>query len=186
MSVAVAGVVAFGSQQSARHLRGTTLSRLIVLLAVLLLIAVAAIYDMAIARPWAISSEKQITALIERRTRSSARDGGSITAAEVHQTIGGQPTWIERHPSDGYNVEYYCWWGHVPLINLRRHYLAIVYAGEGSQLVFSSHHLNQWPPRGALPMPFVEKRPLAAKNADSETLPQKERRLLRRPIVAIW
>ncbi len=46
-----------------------------------------------------------------------------------------QPTWVDKHNAEHYEVEYFCWWGPVPVINMRRHYLSVVYIGEDGKRI---------------------------------------------------
>jgi hypothetical protein len=149
-------------------------------------VTVAWIYDYAGARPGLEAAYKKVGAFVDTHNRLGADEAALITRSDIHNALGRQPTWVDKHADDQYEVEYYCWWGSVPLLNMRRHFLAIVYAGNGEQVVFSSHHLNRRPPREALPMPFVEKRPSAIVDSNFGKLPQKDRPLLRRPIAAAW
>src|SRR5262249_51556475 len=107
--------------------RSKHVTRLVVISGVFVLVVSAALYDFAIARTGVAAADRKINELVETRSRLRAADGGGITAEDIHRALERQPTWTDKNPRDGYDVEYYCWWGHVPLINLRRHYLAIVY-----------------------------------------------------------
>jgi cytochrome c553 len=165
----------------------TGVARLALLLGMLVLVMAALIYDYAWARYGVEAADQRIGALIEARTRLGAQAGDLLMAVDIHKELGMEPTWVDRHAEDQYEIEYYCWWGRVPFFNMRRHYLAIVYVGDAPRRRFSSHHKNERPPRSALPMPFVEKRASSvATDADLADLPLKDRPHLRRPIASAW
>lgn len=44
---------------------------------------------------------------------------------------------------DGYTIEYYRWWGYVPL---KRHYMAVVYNGKAPNLKYNTHVVGDPPP----------------------------------------
>src|SRR5205823_4284754 len=70
---------------------------------------------------------------------------------EIHKVLGRQPTWVDEHPDEHYEIEYYCKWGLVPMLNMRRHYIAVVYVGDDPRR-YNSHHKNERPPLEALPI----------------------------------
>jgi hypothetical protein len=125
--------------------------RLIVLLGLLGLAIGVFVYDYAGARPGVDAAEKKIGDFVDGRNRMSVADGGRVTPDEIHKLLGMKPTWVDKHDKDQYEVEYYCWWGPVPLFNMRRHYLSIVYVGDEPRR-FSSHYKNEVPPVEALPI----------------------------------
>jgi hypothetical protein len=124
--------------------------RLIVLLGLLVLAIGAFVYDYAGARPGVDAAEKKIGEFVDARNRMSVKDGARVTPDDIHKELGMQPTWVDKHDKDQYEVEYYCWWGQVPFFNMRRHYISIVYIGDEPRR-FSSHYKNEVPPREALP-----------------------------------
>jgi hypothetical protein len=126
-------------------------ARLIVLLGLLGLAIGAFVYDYAGARPGVDAAEKKIGEFVDARNRMSVKDGGRVTPDDIHKELGMQPTWVDKHDADQYEVEYYCWWGPVPVFNMRRHYISIVYIGDEPRR-FSSHYKNEVPPREALPI----------------------------------
>jgi len=126
--------------------------RLVILLALLALVIGAYAYDFMVAKPGVEAAEKKIDAFVESRNRLGVKDAALVTAADIQKEIGMKPTWVEKHPEDNYEIEYYCWWGPVPMLNMRRHFISIVYVG-GEPRHFSSQHRNEKPPREALPIP---------------------------------
>src|SRR5437868_15380667 len=105
----------------------TSAVRLIVLL-VLLAVAIGAyVFDHTVARPGVEAAEKKIGEFVDTRNRMGVKDGAPVTPAEIHKELGMEPTYVDKHNKEQYEVEYYCWWGPVPVLNMRRHYIAIVY-----------------------------------------------------------
>lgn len=129
----------------------TSPARLIVLL-ILLGVAIGALfYDFTVAKPGIEAAETKLSEFVDERNKLGVKEGGTVTPADVHKELGMQPTWVDKHDAQNYEVEYYCWWGPVPVLNMRRHYLAVVYVGEGTRRI-SSHYKNERPPREALPI----------------------------------
>src|SRR5262245_19864268 len=126
-------------------------ARLIVLLA-LLVIAIAALgYDYGVASKAIDADSEKIQTHVDESNRKSVKESKPVTPDEVHKLLGKGPTWVEKHPDDMYDVEYYCAWGWVPVLNMRRHYLAVVYLGDEPRH-YSSHYKNERPPIEALPI----------------------------------
>ncbi len=138
---------------------------MIVLLGLLGLVIGAYAYDHGVARPGVDAAETKINEFVDSRNRLGVKEGAPVTPEDVHKELGMKPTFVEKHPADHYEVEYYCWWGHVPVINMRRHFLSLVYVGDEPRR-FSSHHKNESPPPEALPM--MEK---AAPSTDEQQAP---------------
>jgi hypothetical protein len=172
---------------SPRAASPTSVARLAWLLGMLMLVTAALIYDYGWARPGVEAADKKVGEFVDARIRLGVNEAPLVTAADIHKELGMEPTWVDKHAENQYEVEYYCWWGPVPLLNIRRNYLAIVYVGDEPHRRFSSHHKNQKPPREALPMPFMDKpAQVAATESDAADLPLKDRRHLRRPVAAAW
>jgi hypothetical protein len=148
--------------------------RLVVLLGLLGLATAALAYDNLVAKPGLEAAVTKVDDYAKERNSKGAKESGPITPDDIHQAIGMQPTFVEKHPDKHYMVEYYCWWGRLPVIDLRtgnrRHFLAIVYVGDKA-MRFSSHHKNEIPTDEALPIQDVkpsegdEPVPLAAADA---------------------
>jgi hypothetical protein len=128
----------------------TSLVRLLVLLGILGLVCGAYAYDYLVARPDCKKTFDKIDAFVDARNKMGVKESALVTPEEIHKELGMQPTFVEKHPKEQYEVEYYCWWGKVPLLNLRRHFISIVYVGDEPRR-FSSHH-QELPPAEALPM----------------------------------
>jgi len=122
--------------------------RLMILLGLLALVIGAYAYDYFVAKSACDAADKKIQAFVDTQNKKGIKDGNLVTDADVHKELGMQPTDVEKHDAEGYMVEYYRWWGHVPLINQRRHFISVVYIGP--QHRFSSHHREN-PPEEALP-----------------------------------
>jgi hypothetical protein len=124
--------------------------RLIVLLSVLAVSIGALAYDYLVARPGCEAAHKKIQDFVDARNKVGVKEGALVTADDLHKELGMQPTKSESHPKEKYTIEYYCWWGHVPLLNMRRHYIGVVYIGDEPRR-FSSHYRNEQVPIEALP-----------------------------------
>ena len=125
--------------------------RLVILLALLGLVIGAYGYDYFVAKPAVTAASEKIQAHVDEQNKLGVKTGSMVTPDEIHKLLGMQPTSREVHEKDDYEIEYYRWWGHVPLLNTRRHYISIVYLGKEPRR-FSSHYLNEPPPEEALPI----------------------------------
>jgi hypothetical protein len=125
--------------------------RLIVLLGILAVAIGALAYDYKVAGPACEAAEKQIETFVDERNKKGVKEGSLVTAEDIRKEINKQPTKVENNDKYKYTVEYYSWWG-VPVLNLRRHYIAVVYTGDEPRH-FSSYHRNSPPPSEALPIP---------------------------------
>jgi len=130
----------------------TNSARLILLMILLGLAMAALFYDYRIAGPGVEAAEKKAQEFVDARNRLGVKDSALVTPDEIHKELGMMPTWVEKHPEDQYEIEYYCWRGPIPVINMMKHYIAIVYIGNEPRR-FSSLHKNERPPREALPIP---------------------------------
>jgi hypothetical protein len=125
--------------------------RLIGLLVLLGVAIVALAFDYLSAGPTTESSDKKIESFVDDANSKGVSESKRVTPDEIHKLLGHQPTWVDKHPDDHYEVEYYCGWGMVPVLNMRRHYLAVVYIGDEPRR-YSSHYKNEPPPIEALPI----------------------------------
>jgi hypothetical protein len=125
--------------------------RLVALLSVLVLAIGALAYDYLGAKPSCEAADKKIQDFVDSRNKLGVKEGALVTPADIHKELGMPPTKVEKHDKEQYMVEYYCWWGPVPFINMRRHFISVVYNGQDPNWRFSSHH-REMPPEEALPI----------------------------------
>jgi len=124
----------------------------LILLLVLLAVAIGALaYDYMSAGPGIEADDKKLEKYVDDLNRKGVADSKRITPDEIHKILGRQPTWVDKHPDEFYEVEYYCNWGMVPVLNMRRHFIAVVYVGDEPRR-YNSHHKNERPPLEALPI----------------------------------
>lgn len=126
-------------------------SRLIVLLLLLGLATGAFAYDYFVARPGVDAADARLSEFVDTRNRLGVKEGGQITPEDIHKALGMQPTWVDKHDDDHYEVEYYCWRGPIPVVNMWKHYISVVYTGDGTRHI-SAHYKNERPPREGLPI----------------------------------
>jgi hypothetical protein len=146
----------------------------------LLAVAIGAlVYDFAKAQPTNDAADEKIHKFVDESNRKSVKDGTRVTAAEIQKLLGMKPTWTESHPDDKYDVEYYCQWGQVPLLNTRRHYLAVVYVGEEPRH-YTTHFKNEPPQieelqmQQSMPEPTDEKTPPPTSSGEPKKNEAKE------------
>jgi hypothetical protein len=127
-------------------------ARLLILLGLLAVVVGAYAYDYFVAKPACEAADKKIQDFVDARNKESvtSREGSLVTSADIQKELGMQPTYVEKHDDKQYTVEYYCWWGKMPLLSRRRHFISIVYVGNEPRRV-SSHHREE-PPAEALPI----------------------------------
>jgi len=124
--------------------------RLMVLLGLLLVVVGAYAYDFLVLKPGVKSGYDKIQNLVDERNKLGVQKGKLVTSADVQQLLGRKPNFTKDDDKLEYTIEYYCWWGSVPVINRRRHYIAVVYTGKQPRH-FSSHYQEEPPPE-ALPI----------------------------------
>jgi hypothetical protein len=136
--------------------------RLVVLLAVLALMVGALGYDQLVAGPGSVSADK--TLKLEAEKNNAEGFSAQLTAEEKQQRVATslfnpqkvqeilkrKPDAVVTQAERNYAVEYYRYWGPVPLFN-RRHYLAVVYHGKAPNLRYTTHYVNTAPPAESLP-----------------------------------
>jgi len=140
--------------------------RLLVLLGLLVAVIGAYAYDYFVARPGVDAADKKIQEFVDARNKLGVKEGALVTPADIHKELNMQPTKVEKHDKEQYEIEYYCWWDHVPLINMRRHFISVVYVGPEPRR-FSSHH-REFPPAEALPVDYSTLKAAAEKAAKEE------------------
>lgn len=144
-------------------------ARLVVLLALLATVIGAYAYDYFVALPKCDATFNKIQEFVDARNKLGVKDGALVTPDDLHKEIGMGPTSVEKHNDKQYEVEYYCWWGPIPLLNKRRHFISVVFVGQDPKWRFSSHHRNEVPPEEALPVSYDEK-----DMKESEPLPEPQ------------
>jgi len=127
--------------------------RLYVLLGLLAIVVGAYGYDFFVAKPACEAADKKIQEFVDARNKMGVKDkdGALVTSADIQKELGMQPTYVEKHDDDQYTVEYYCWWGKMPMLSRRRHFISVVYVGPNEPRRVSSHHREE-PPAEALPI----------------------------------
>ena len=129
-------------------------ARLAVLLTLLVIALGALAYDNLVAKPQCEEADKKIQEFVDEQNKKGVKDGSLVTPDKIHDLLKMQPTYVEKNDKDGYLIEYYCWWGSVPVINMRRHFIGVVYVGKENR--FSSHHRERVPKEA---LPIIEETP---------------------------
>lgn len=140
--------------------------RLYILLGLLAVVVGAYGYDYFVAKPGCEAADKKIQEFVDARNKLGVKDGELVTSADIQKELGMEPTYVERHDDKQYTVEYYCWWGKMPMLSKRRHFISVVYVGPKEPRRVSSHHREEPPPE-ALPLDTT----LAGKANDSASDP---------------
>ena len=119
--------------------------RLLVLLGLLAIVVGAWAYDYFVAAPGSENTYKKIQDMVDAKNAQGVRAGGVVRAKDVQDTVGFAPTWVEKKPD--HTIEWYCWWGKIPVLSTWKRYITVVYVGD----TFNTHHQNEPPPAEALP-----------------------------------
>src|SRR4051812_24514952 len=125
--------------------------RLVILLGLLAVAVGALAYDHFVAKPACQAADEKIQTFVDEQNKLGVKVGKLVTPDDIHKLLNTQPTDVVDDDKDSYTIEYYRWWGHVPVINKRRHFIAVVYTGTKPRH-FSSHHREE-PQAEALPIP---------------------------------
>ncbi len=125
--------------------------RLYILLGLLAIVVGAYGYDYFVAKPGCEAADKKIQEFVDARNKLGVKDGALVTSADIQKELGMEPTYAEPHDDKQYTVEYYCWWGKMPMLSKRRHFITVVYVGPKEPRRVSSHHREEPPPE-ALPL----------------------------------
>jgi hypothetical protein len=137
-------------------------------LLILLAVAVGALgYDFSSARPQCEAADKKVQEFVDTQNRKGVKEAALVSSADIQKVIGFGPTWVEEHDDKGYTKEYYCWWGKVPLLTRRRHFIAVVYVGNKPRH-YSSHYREE-PPTEAYPI--ADANPPALQKMEAITSP---------------
>jgi hypothetical protein len=144
--------------------------RLYVLLGLLAIVVGAYGYDYFVAKPACEAADKKIQEFVDARNKLGVKDkdGALVTSADIQKELGMQPTYVDRHDDEEYTVEYYCWWGKMPMLSRRRHFISVVYVGPNEPRRVSSHHREE-PPAEALPIDAAALAADAAKDAEGRS-----------------
>ncbi|MDX1944098.1 MAG: hypothetical protein SFU86_01725 [Pirellulaceae bacterium] len=113
--------------------KGSTV-RLSIMLGILGILILALGYDYLLAKPAMDAAQVRLQKLVDERHKQGVGEGKPVVSADVQQTIGFAPTKTEKK-QDETTVEWYCWWGPVPYINMNRRYLWVRYEGRDPQHV---------------------------------------------------
>jgi hypothetical protein len=141
-------------------------ARLIVLLSLLVLALGALGYDFLVAKPACEAADKKIEQFVEARNKMGVKDSSLVSTTDIQKELGMKPTTVKENDEIGYTVEYYCWWGKLWPLNMRRHFIAVVYIGNEPRRY--SAHYREDPPEEAFPIVNV------ASTEPSEPLPTPE------------
>jgi len=126
---------------------GGSAVRLLVLIGILALAVGMWFYDYSYAGPGSESKYKEIDDMVIAKNAKGVKDGGLVTRQDVAAVVGFQPTYVEQKPDC--TIEWYCWWGKIPVLSTWKRYITVVYIGNGPH--FNTHHKNEPPPEEALP-----------------------------------
>jgi hypothetical protein len=132
--------------------------RLAVLLGILALVLGALAYDQLMAKPNCEAADSALEEFVQKTNAMpvTKEGGGIVSRADVQKHFGWGPTWVVDNPADGYTVEYYCWWGKMPLLSRQRQFITVLYKGKSRR--YSSHYRSE-PPKEDLPSTAPPKAP---------------------------
>lgn len=115
--------------------------RMLVLVGLLAIVVAAWYYDYSVAGPRSEEVYNNIQAMVDESNAKGVRDGGLVRAEDVQRVVGFAPTWVEKKPD--HMVEWYCWWGKVPVLSTWKRYITVVYEGDPPHI--RSHFKNELP-----------------------------------------
>jgi len=141
--------------------------RLIVLLGLLLLVVGAYAYDFFVLKPGVEEGYKKIQNLVDERNKQGVQKSKLVTSTDVQQVLGRKPNRTVNNNEHDWTVEYYYWWGNVPVINQRRHFIAVVYSGKEPRH-FNSHYQEEPPPEAYPNIPEGPKEDAGKKTTDGD------------------
>ncbi len=133
--------------------------RLYVLLGVLAIISAITIYDYSVASPATVKANQELeTFAVKKIGEGVTREGDKVEvdqfvrSADVQKVLGRAPTVTKTfdNPQGGHVVEYYCYRPWLPVPEISKHYVAVVYWGKDNPR-YMSHHINCVPPPDAYP-----------------------------------
>lgn len=138
----------------AKRIEGNPL-RLGILLFILAICVAALGYDFMVAKPGSVAAHKKVEELNQKQNSHTATKTERITPAVVQRELGRKPTRVEKHPT--HTIETYCWWGQMPLLSMRRHYMEAVYWGDEKSPRLVALYLNERAPAESLPTILQQK-----------------------------
>lgn len=133
--------------------------RLYVLLGVLAIISAITIYDYSVASPATVKANQELeTFAVKKIGEGVTREGDKVEvdqfvrSADVQKVLGRAPSVTKTfdNPQGGHVVEYYCYRPWLPVPEISKHYVAVVYWGKDNPR-YMSHHINCVPPPDAYP-----------------------------------
>jgi hypothetical protein len=122
-------------------------ARLAILLGILAVVLGALAYDQFVAKPNCEAADKALEEFVQKTNAMPVTldgSGGVVNQDSVRKHFGWGPTWSVDNPKDGYTIEYYCWWGYMPVLNRQRHFIAVLYKGKSRR--YSAHYRSEVPP----------------------------------------
>jgi hypothetical protein len=120
---------------------------LLVLIGILALAVVAWYYDYSYAGPGSDTKYDAIQKMVDDTNAKGVKEGGVVDSKLVQEVVGFAPTYVQQEKD--YTVEWYCWWGKIPVLTTWKRYITVVYEGEPRH--FINHHKNEPPPAESLP-----------------------------------
>jgi hypothetical protein len=123
-------------------------TRLLILLGILVLAVGAYAYDHFVGAPNSEKAYDDIQNMVNQKNEQGIKDGGLVRTEDVQKVVGFGPTFVEQKPD--YRVEWYCWWGQIPVLNTWKRYITVVYVGPEPRR-YNTHYKNQRPPAEDLP-----------------------------------
>jgi hypothetical protein len=121
--------------------------RLLILLAILAIVVGALGYDHLVAKPAWEAKYVEIQKMVDERNQQGIGKADLVRSKDIQAVVGFPPTYTEVGKDK--TVEWYCWWGQVPVINKRRRFITVVYEGNEPRR-YSSHH-QEAPPEDVVP-----------------------------------
>jgi hypothetical protein len=127
---------------------GSTI-RLVILIALLVGVVGMFIYDRQVAEPKSEAAYDNLMTFVADQNAKGVDEAKLVQSADVQSALGMEPTFVETNDEHNYTIEYYCWFGKVPVLNTWKRYLSVVYVGEPRR--YDAHYKNQRPPADSLP-----------------------------------
>jgi hypothetical protein len=126
---------------------GGSAVRLLLLIGILAIVTGAWFYDFTVAGPGSEAKYDEIKKMADEKNAMGVKEGGVVMSKDVAGVAGFPPTFVEE--GKDYTIEWYCWWGKIPVLSTWKRYITVVYVGEPRR--YSAHYKNEAPPQEALP-----------------------------------